>query len=244
MWKVYKITNKTYNEEQKCYKSYIGMTLKTVEERFSGHIKEDGCKIFHAAIKKYGKDNWVLEILEDNIKTEAEALEKEEFYIKKFNTLVKNKKGYNILQSSGGREVIDGKVKCVRCCLYKNVECFWKDKTQKSGYNSLCIDCKREYVEKNKDFLNIRKKQYREENKEEANEKNRINCKMRADKNKLLSIEELHTRTPVKLCSCCKILKNASEFSRDNYKIDGFVVYCKKCVYKKDKRRNNFNPDD
>lgn len=57
MWKIYKITNKIYNEKEKCYKSYIGMTLRTVEERFKEHCESGDCKTFNAAIKKYGKDN-------------------------------------------------------------------------------------------------------------------------------------------------------------------------------------------
>lgn len=66
---IYKITCKIFNVKADCYKNYIGMTLRTVEERFKEHCESGGCKAFNAAIKKYGKDNWILEILEDNINT-------------------------------------------------------------------------------------------------------------------------------------------------------------------------------
>ena len=60
---VYKITNKING------KSYIGMTVRTIEERFRSHISatRQGSNFrFHSAIRKYGVDCWDLEILEEN----------------------------------------------------------------------------------------------------------------------------------------------------------------------------------
>lgn len=232
MWKIYKFTNKTYNEKEQCYKAYVGMTINTIEERFEGHCLDDNDTIFHMAIKKYGKDNWTIEILEDNIKTEKEALIREEFYIKKHNTLVKNKKGYNVLQRSGGREVIDGKVKCYGCDKTKNVENFWKDKVQKCGYDAKCKDCRREYKVENKEHIKAYKKGHREIENKNAVKRNKII----ADKNRALSIEQLRNRTPTKYCPGCETIEKIINFTRDNYNKDGFKLYCRKCCSKKDKR--------
>lgn len=54
----------------------------------------------HNAIRKYGIENFKIEILCENIDTQDEMNEYEIFYIKKYNSLANNKTGYNI--SSGG----------------------------------------------------------------------------------------------------------------------------------------------
>jgi len=240
MWKIYKITNKTYNEKEKCYKSYIGMTIQTIEKRFKEHCYDDTLTIFHAAIVAYGKDNWTLEILEDNIKTEKEALEREEFYILEHNTLVKNKKGYNVLQRSGGREIIDGKLKCYKCCEFKTLENFWKDKVQKCGYNAKCIECVRKYKRENKEYLDINKKNYRIKYKERQSQLDSEKSKRNIEKNSLLSIEELRKITPIKYCSSCKITHETTEFTKDKHKDDGLKTYCKQCCYEKDDINRSF----
>lgn len=92
-WIVYKHTS------MRSGKSYIGITSKTMEQRWKEHVdasKHTGYH-FHNAIQLYGKDNWTHEILHDNIDTveEAEALEK--YCIKKYDTF---ENGYN--RTSGG----------------------------------------------------------------------------------------------------------------------------------------------
>ena len=52
------------------------------------------------ALKKYGLDNFILIVLKEQIKTLCTLNLYECYYIKKFNTLVKNKKGYNL--ANGG----------------------------------------------------------------------------------------------------------------------------------------------
>lgn len=232
MWKIYKFTNKTYNEKEQCYKSYIGMTVNSIEERFKQHCYDDNLTIFHAAIVAYGKNNWTWEILEDNIKTEKEALEREEFYIEKHNTLAKHKKGYNVLQRSGGREIIDGKLKCHKCCKFKTLENFSKDKVQKCGYNAKCKSCCREYKLENKEHIKIYKKEYREIENKNAQKRDKIT----ADKNSLLSIEELRSKTTMKYCPGCKTTEKTINFTRDKYNKDGFKLNCRKCCSQKDKR--------
>lgn len=75
-------------------KRYIGQTSKKCAKyRFvkngNGYSRQPK---FYNAIKKYGWDNFEHIILEDNIKTQEEANLREQYYIKKYNTI---KDGYN-----------------------------------------------------------------------------------------------------------------------------------------------------
>lgn len=93
---IYKTTNKINN------KSYIGQTIKSLNERISTHLYyvNDGSNyLFHKAIRKYGKENFIWEIIcECNSKKELN--EKEKFYIKFYNT--KTPKGYNLTDGGEG----------------------------------------------------------------------------------------------------------------------------------------------
>jgi group I intron endonuclease len=88
---VYKYTNKING------KIYIGITVQSIEVRHKQHfkdIKKD--RVFHRALKKYGEDNFLLEII-DKAGNYEELKEKERFYIKKYNSFTgfKNSNGYN-----------------------------------------------------------------------------------------------------------------------------------------------------
>lgn len=89
---IYKFTNKINN------KSYIGQS-KNIEGRYKRHLydaRNGATTIFHAAIRKYGIENFIFEVLEE---CEAEKLnELEIYYIQKYNTLMPN--GYN-MQTGG-----------------------------------------------------------------------------------------------------------------------------------------------
>lgn len=81
---IYKITNKVNN------KSYIGQTRYTLEFRWRQHLNsKDNC-YFHKAIKKYGAENFNVEILEECDFKDLDS--REIFYIAKYNTF---KDGYN-----------------------------------------------------------------------------------------------------------------------------------------------------
>ena len=91
---IYKIINLINN------KIYIGYTSQNINARFSQH-KSDSLNnrdnsILHKAIKKYGAENFKIEVIEefDENKKEWQSLEK--FYIKEFQSLIPN--GYNILE--------------------------------------------------------------------------------------------------------------------------------------------------
>lgn len=63
----------------------------------------------HRSIRKRGIENFEICILEKDLNDCAEMGEKEDFYIKKFDTLKKNKKGYNIADGGGNGNPLAGK---------------------------------------------------------------------------------------------------------------------------------------
>ena len=81
---IYKITNKVNN------KSYIGQTRYTLEFRWRQHLNsKDNC-YFHKAIKKYGSENFSVEVLEECDFKDLDS--REIYYIAKYDTF---KNGYN-----------------------------------------------------------------------------------------------------------------------------------------------------
>ena len=93
---VYKITN-IIND-----KNYIGITSRNLTSRWNEHVYDSNSNKtnmnIHKAIRKYGKDNFVIEQLYIGSNTE-EINNKEIEYIKEYNSLDRNY-GYNI--SPGG----------------------------------------------------------------------------------------------------------------------------------------------
>lgn len=88
MW-IYKITNIQNN------KSYIGQSIRPVEQRFHRHINDALNNIldthFARAIRAYGKENFKLEVI-DTAETQDELNQKEQYWIKYYNTV---EDGYN-----------------------------------------------------------------------------------------------------------------------------------------------------
>lgn len=88
-------------------KKYIGQTIQEDNGRFNQHYSSafnprasDYDTPFHRAIRKYGYDNFSLEILEANIHSLEEMNELEAYYIKQLQSLT-TQNGYNI--ESGGK---------------------------------------------------------------------------------------------------------------------------------------------
>lgn len=86
-------------------KVYIGQTITNIKTRFNQHCKNSTLKSRHYkiynAIKKYGKENFYIEVLESNI--EIDKLdEREIYYIEKYNSF---KKGYNSTKGGDGRTI-------------------------------------------------------------------------------------------------------------------------------------------
>jgi group I intron endonuclease len=102
-YKCYKITNKING------KVYIGYTKKSVDTRFREHVKVSRGKgykcSFQYAILKYGKDNFEVQVLDDNL-TKKNACMKEIEYIVLYDS---RKNGYN--ETSGGDGGCDFKIK-------------------------------------------------------------------------------------------------------------------------------------
>ena len=86
---IYKITNIQNN------KVYIGQTIRPIEERFKRHLNDALNNIidthFARAIRKYGKDNFVLEQI-DVAQNQEELNKKEQYWIRFYDAV---NKGYN-----------------------------------------------------------------------------------------------------------------------------------------------------
>ena len=87
---IYKATSKTTG------KIYIGLSTQTLEKRISQHNSHAfGLQSeyhFHRAIRKYGVDDFVYEIIEDNINDIEYLKQREQYWIKQYNSYYE---GYN-----------------------------------------------------------------------------------------------------------------------------------------------------
>ena len=97
---IYMYTNKING------KRYIGQAVN-FNNRHWNHKSASYCENrndynspFHKAIRKYGIENFIIEILVENVIEQLERDELEKSFINYFNTLACNGYGYNI--SSGG----------------------------------------------------------------------------------------------------------------------------------------------
>lgn len=88
---IYKITNKITG------KQYVGQTVRPIKIRWKAHGQDNG--YFAKSIKKYGKENFIIEVLEQ-CKSKKELEQQEIFWIKKLNTLSPN--GYNLTEGGEG----------------------------------------------------------------------------------------------------------------------------------------------
>lgn len=93
-FKIYKITCRINN------KVYIGQTIESLEQRFNRHMgyqKDEHDTKFYRAIRKYGKENFYIELLE--IVSSQEKLDEREYYwICFYDSIIK---GYNTKNSIG-----------------------------------------------------------------------------------------------------------------------------------------------
>lgn len=100
MYTIYKITNKING------KIYIGITTKSIEERFARHVNsaEKSKYRIHTAIRKYGRDNFVIETL-SVVSSQEEANELEIKLIQELNATDYNI-GYNMAIGGAGKSLL------------------------------------------------------------------------------------------------------------------------------------------
>lgn len=79
--------------------SYIGQTIFTIDERRTKHERLDDKSYFQLAIDKYGKENFIWEVICE-CSTPKEMSEMEMRYIEECNTLRPN--GYNLTKGGEG----------------------------------------------------------------------------------------------------------------------------------------------
>lgn len=93
------------------HKKYIGQTTRNPQIRYAEHFNqiEDGT-VFHNALKKYGKENFLFYVIGEFPDDKLNSLER--FYIKKFNTHWRDGYGYNM--SYGGQNSPDATYKKIR----------------------------------------------------------------------------------------------------------------------------------
>lgn len=97
---------------------YIGQTKQTLQQRDYKHqIQLNDNTYFHRALKKYGRENFSLELVEENIPFDK-LDEKEKFYIDFFDSFYTTGKGYNLTQGgqwgSGTQKLTFSQVKKIR----------------------------------------------------------------------------------------------------------------------------------
>ena len=93
---IYKITNEINN------KIYIGQTSRNIVERFSEHKRATSNQPLYNAMRKYGIDNFSLELVEECSQENVD--EREIYYINKYDSY---KNGYNATMGGEGRPTTD-----------------------------------------------------------------------------------------------------------------------------------------
>lgn len=102
MWKIYKHTFPNG-------KIYIGQTKNSLSTRFQNGQGYKSCPLIQRAINKYGWNNVQTELLEDNIPSLELANEREQYYIKMYNSRNPDI-GYNISPGGGAKDGVDYEV--------------------------------------------------------------------------------------------------------------------------------------
>jgi group I intron endonuclease len=95
---IYKVTNQTNQ------KSYVGKTELSFSQRKSNHLSDTrrGCEFaFHRALRKYGEENFVWEIVEDGIEDKTLLDDRERYYIALYESF--GPKGYNMSEGGEGQ---------------------------------------------------------------------------------------------------------------------------------------------
>lgn len=211
---IYKATNILNN------KSYIGQTVKTVEERKKEHFymafNKNEQTYFYNALRKYGKENFKWEILEENILKE-QLNEREIFWINYYNTF---NKGYNLTK---GGDSTDNITKWRK----ENPEL--AKQSAKNGYQKMreILNNNPELEQKRKENATKGMKKYVEEHKEEWKQKS-YNTYLKYKEQQDKQMKEFHIQQSKKvLCIETGIIyPSASEASRQTKISQGNISSC------------------
>jgi group I intron endonuclease len=133
---IYRITNKVND------KRYIGQTIQSLQRRFNQHCK--GKSVLSSAIRKYGKDNFIVEELAiAKSLEELNGLEKQ--YIIENNCIAPL--GYNLQKGGNTAKATENTKKK----LSASIKAMWKDKDYR---NKMCESMKSiQHSEHNKNRL-------------------------------------------------------------------------------------------
>ncbi len=114
--KIYKIVNILNS------KVYIGKTSRDLETRFKQHINNtSNCKsAICAAIQKYGKENFQIILIEDNI-SDNKINERERYWIQFFNSY---NDGYNLTPGGDGKSLSDIEINNIRELWELGLSCY------------------------------------------------------------------------------------------------------------------------
>ena len=95
---IYKIVNKVNG------KIYVGQTTETIEQRFKRHMgyqKDEHDTKFYRAVRKYGVDNFYVEMIEE-VEDREQLNAREEYWIRELDTVNSGYNSYYGGFSSGG----------------------------------------------------------------------------------------------------------------------------------------------
>ena len=112
MFLIYKITNMTNN------KMYIGQTSKTINERFTAHIKcanRNVNRYLYDSMNHYGIEKFNIELIEE-VQTKNDADDREKYWINRLTTMTPN--GYNMTIGGGGGNTVASYSDEERTALY------------------------------------------------------------------------------------------------------------------------------
>lgn len=92
--RIYTVTNSVNG------KQYVGQTIGDVTKRFRAHLSTSNCTYLHKSIQKYGKENFILSVVD--CADDKESLnEREKYWAEKLNTYAPN--GYNLREAGGSK---------------------------------------------------------------------------------------------------------------------------------------------
>ena len=150
---IYKITNKING------KAYIGQTIQDVEKRWRRHCSNcENKSAISKAIKKYGKDNFTFEVIEENIDNIELLNSLEVHYISVLNTMYPS--GYNLMLGGDNRTLSDETRKKMseakkekpmsdehKQKIREGIKKYWEQKPKKQPVEKVYVDRKSpEYI--------------------------------------------------------------------------------------------------